>query len=491
MTMQKSIFSKYFTICAALILTSIVILGTVFLGFAAQYNKTQTFDSLNRNAKSIGKLFAEYSAGTSGFTQTTFDVYLKNTAETLGAQIFITDAEGKTIYCTEQTPCRHTAQTIPSDIITTLVTTGNYAELGKLGGVYDGRYHTVAVTAAANLQTFCIFVSVYDTGQQQVFLNELIKMFLISAAVVLVIASIAVYFISVQLVKPLRQMSEAAKKFGRGEFDTRLEVTSYDEMGQLAMSLNQMAQSLSTTESARRSFTANISHELKTPMTTISGFVDGILDGTIPPEKQRHYLTIVSEETKRLSRLVRTMLNLSRIEAGEMQMKRTKFNIVDTICQTVFLFEKQIEEKHLEVRGLDHEKVMVEADPDLMYQVVYNLTENAVKFVNDGGYLAFDFSSDAKHIYVSVKNSGTGLTKEEIPKIFDRFYKTDRSRGLDKNGVGLGLYIVRSIVSLHGGEIIVRSTEGEFVEFMFSLPYMRQGVKFKKNAAAVLESENE
>ena len=133
-------------------------------------------------------------------------------------------------------------------------------------------------------------------------------------------------------------MSDAAKKFGRGEFDTRLEVTSYDEMGQLAMSLNQMAQSLSTTENARRSFTANISHELKTPMTTISGFVDGILDGTIPPEQQRHYLTIVSEETKRLSRLVRTMLNLSRIESGEMQMKRTKFNIVDTICQTVFLF---------------------------------------------------------------------------------------------------------------------------------------------------------
>lgn len=144
-------------------------------------------------------------------------------------------------------------------------------------------------------------------------------MFLISAATVLIITSIAVYFITIQLVKPLRQMADAAKRFGRGEFDTRLEVTSYDEMGQLAMALNNMAQSLSTTENARRSFTANVSHELKTPMTTISGFVDGILDGTIPPEQERHYLTIVSGETKRMSRLVRTMLNLSRIEAGEME----------------------------------------------------------------------------------------------------------------------------------------------------------------------------
>ena len=253
-------------------------------------------------------------------------------------------------------------------------------------------------------------------------------------------------------------------------------------MGQLAMALNNMAQSLSTTENARRSFTANVSHELKTPMTTISGFVDGILDGTIPPEQERHYLTIVSGETKRMSRLVRTMLNLSRIEAGEMEIKHSKFNIVETICQALFLFETQIEEKNLDVRGLDHDKVMVDADPDLVHQVVYNLIENAVKFVNEGGYLEFGFSSDVKNTYISVKNSGAGLSKEEIPKIFDRFYKTDRSRGLDKNGVGLGLYIVRSIVSLHGGEIIVRSNEGEFVEFVFSLPHSRSSAKFKKSS---------
>ena len=459
--MQKSIFSKYFTVCATLIIASITVLGAVFLIFASQYFKTDRLNLMRRNAEHAAE-FAQKQWSVSGSLDTdVLQLYLGSMADTIDADFFITDENGVTIYCTELAPCAHTDKSISPDIMRTLTQSGSYAEMGKLGGMYGERYYTVAVPVGAEGDTAYVFVSAHASSQQQSFLNEMIKMFLISAATVLIITSIAVYFITIQLVKPLRQMADAAKRFGRGEFDTRLEVTSYDEMGQLAMALNNMAQSLSTTENARRSFTANVSHELKTPMTTISGFVDGILDGTIPPEQERHYLTIVSGETKRMSRLVRTMLNLSRIEAGEMEIKHSKFNIVETICQALFLFGTQIEEKH---------------------QVVYNLIENAVKFVNEGGYLEFGFSSDVKNTYISVKNSGAGLSKEEIPKIFDRFYKTDRSRGLDKNGVGLGLYIVRSIVSLHGGEIIVRSNEGEFVEFVFSLPHSRSSAKFKKSS---------
>lgn len=164
-----------------------------------------------------------------------------------------------------------------------------------------------------------------------------------------------------------------------------------------------------------------------------------------------------------------------------MQIKTERINIVDIICQTVFSFEQQIEKKNLSINGLDHEKVMVEADSDLIHQVVYNLTENAVKFVNEGGYIDFSFKPELGKVYVSIKNSGEGLSKEEIPKIFDRFYKTDKSRGLDKNGVGLGLYIVRSIVNLHGGDIIVRSVQGEYSEFVFTLPIAKDKGKFKKS----------
>ena len=236
----------------------------------------------------------------------------------------------------------------------------------------------------------------------------------------------------------------------------------------------------------RRSFVANVSHELRTPMTSIAGFVDGILDGTIPREEQSKYLRIVSDEVKRLSRLVRSMLNLSRIEAGELKINSTQFNVVETICQTVFSFEQAIEQKQLDIRGLDTDKVMVEADADLVHQVVYNLTENAVKFVNPGGYLEFSFHVEGGMTYVGIKNSGEGLSKEEIPKVFDRFYKTDRSRGIDKNGVGLGLYIVRSIITLHGGDIIVRSVQGEYTEFVFSVPAVRV-----KGAALVKGREKE
>lgn len=224
---------------------------------------------------------------------------------------------------------------------------------------------------------------------------------------------------------------------------------------------------------------ANISHELKTPMTTIAGFVDGILDGTIPPEKRDHYLQIVSGEVKRLSRLVRSMLDIARIEAGEMPLKPVVFDVNDTVCRTIFTFEQSIEAKHLEVRGLDTPKMMVEADPDLIHQVIYNLVDNAVKFVNDGGYLEINYTVENGWVYVGVKNSGQGIPKEEISKVFERFYKSDRSRSLDKNGVGLGLYIVQSIINLHGGNIMVRSTEGEFCEFVFSLPQ----AKVRKNSS--------
>ncbi|MEG1044241.1 MAG: HAMP domain-containing sensor histidine kinase, partial [Oscillospiraceae bacterium] len=267
----------------------------------------------------------------------------------------------------------------------------------------------------------------------------------------------------------------------------RVHVEGYDEIDRLAMAFNNMASSLATLESTRRSFIANVSHELKTPMTTISGFIDGILDGTIPPEKHNHYLHIVSDEVKRLSRLVRSMLNIARIEAGEMSINPSGFDVNDLICRTVFIFEQAIETKNLEIKGLDVDKIMVEGDNDLIHQVVYNLIENAVKFVNQDGYIEFiyDTNREGGKTYIGIKNSGEGFSKEEMPKLFDRFYKTDKSRSLDKNGVGLGLHIVRSIINLHNSDIMVKSVKGEYCEFGFDLPAFseKKGVsRFRKQS---------
>ncbi len=482
--MQKSIFGKYFSICASLIFVSLTILGVVLMLFFSQYVRTEKYDLLTSNvAKAVDmtekQLNEDNQLDDTNFTVNSFFDIL---SEAIDADFSLVNANGSTLYCTEQAPCNHTNNDISDTILAYLNKDGSYQEMGTLGGIYNEHYYTVAqtVTTADGEILGYVFASMETADSLRGFLGETFKMFLISAVSVMVVAIIICYFVTHQMVKPLREMSEAAQEFGKGDFTKRLTVSTYDEIGQLAMALNNMAQSLSTLETMRRSFIANVSHELKTPMTTIGGFIDGILDGTIPPQKQKQYLRIVSDEVKRLSRVVRSMLNLAQIEAGEMQLKPKKFDMVETICQTLFNLEHQIESKHLEIRGLDHDKVYVEADPDLIHQVVYNLTENAIKFANDGGYIEFEFQKEGSQVMIGVKNSGEGLSKDEIPRVFDRFYKTDRSRGLDKNGVGLGLYIVRSIVNLHGGEIIVKSVQGEYCEFLFTLQPAKAQGKLRK-----------
>ena len=302
------------------------------------------------------------------------------------------------------------------------------------------------------------------------FLIEVLKMFGTATVVVLIVAGTVIFITTKRLVDPLGYMAQCAKKFGQGDFSQVIPVESEDEIGQLGMALNSMASSLSVLENSRRSFIANTSHELKTPMTTIGGFVDGILDGTIPPEKEKYYLQIVSDEVKRLSRLVTGMLNVSKIEEGKMVLNVVAFDIKDTVFNSLLNFERQIEEKQIAIEGLECDKVMVEGDKDLLHQVVYNLLDNAVKFVNVGGTISFHFENRGDFTAVSVKNTGEGIPKEQLQMVFERFYKTDRSRNQDKKGVGLGLYIVRTIVTRHGGEITVTSKEGEFTQFTFTVP---------------------
>ena len=339
-----------------------------------------------------------------------------------------------------------------------------------MGEIYKSSYYTVGVPLRLTDGRIAGVVFASSTAQGLTdFMGEILKMFLLSALVMMVVTFVLVYFVSNNLVRPLQEMLKATETFAKGDFTVRVPVDERDEIGRLSMAFNNMAASLAQQETVRRSFIANVSHELKTPMTSIAGFVDGILDGTIPPEKERHYLTIVSDEVKRLSRLVRSMLNIAKIEAGEMTLKPTVFDINEVVLSSIFTFEQTIETKQLDIRGLDAGKIMVEADEDLIHQVVYNLLENAVKFVNVGGYVEVSYTVDPKRTYINIKNSGEGIPKDEISKVFDRFYKTDRSRSIDKTGVGLGLHIVRSIVNLHQGEVIVRSVEGEFCEFSFSV----------------------
>ena len=266
-------------------------------------------------------------------------------------------------------------------------------------------------------------------------------------------------------------MEDITQFFSIGDFSKRVDVTTKDEIGNLENAFNEMAETLEKSENTRKTFIANVSHELKTPMTTISGFIDGIIDGTIDSKNQKHYLLIVSNEIKRLSRLVKSMLNLSKIDSGEVKLIKTKFDLLGVVLNVFTTFEQIIEEKNVEIQGFETcESVFLNADIDLIYQVVYNLVENATKFVNKGGYIKVNLVKKYNNAIFVIKNSGEGISDEDLRHVFDRFYKTDKSRSKDRNGLGLGLYLVKKILNLHGGNVKARSNKENECIFSFFIP---------------------
>ena len=235
------------------------------------------------------------------------------------------------------------------------------------------------------------------------------------------------------------------------------------------MSFNAMAESLEQSEKRRQEFVSNVSHELKTPMTTIGGFVDGIRDGTIPPEQEQKYLTIISDEVKRLSRLVRTLLQTSRLQDQVEKQPLHPFDIGEMAISTMLTFEKKIESKNLEVDvNVPETPVMVIGNSDAITQVMYNLVDNAVKFSNHDGRIGMNVRVKGNKANITVSNTGETIPPEQQKLIFDRFHKTDSSRSMDKEGVGLGLYIVKTIIEKHGEDISVTSNDG-LTEFTFTM----------------------
>lgn len=290
------------------------------------------------------------------------------------------------------------------------------------------------------------------------------------------VAIVCVSFVSRRITHPIKQIREAAKEFAYGNFNARVDIQGPDEIAELGTTFNQMAGSLAKHEENRNTFLSNVSHDLRTPMTTISGFVDGMLDGTIPPEQQQHYLEIISGEVRRLSRLVNTLLEVSRLESGK-NMNMTEFNLTEKARQVIISLVGKIEEKKIDVDfDGDAEDLFAFADADAIHQVLYNLLDNAVKFTDPGGTIGIRIeetgagSGPKGHkIAVRIRNTGKGIPPEEMEHIFERFYKSDRSRGLDKTGTGLGLYIVKTILEKHGETIHAESVAGVYTEFRFTL----------------------
>lgn len=354
-----------------------------------------------------------------------------------------------------------------------------HVHIGKLNGVLketSAVYAKEVVTEGRVRGWMLTFASIED----EVRLVSITRSAVINSSIwVMLAAVIAIYFITERIIHPLKTMTGAAKKFAKGDFSARVTVYGKDEVAQLGNAFNNMAESLDNLEKMRNSFLANISHDLRTPMTTIAGFIDGINSGAIPPEKHEHYLGVISAEVHRLSRLVSQILDVSRLESGERKFNFTDFDIAEMARIILISFEQKIDAKHLEVEFIaEEDELIVNADKDAIYQVLYNLCHNALKFSREGGKFEISLTrTQNKKIKVTVFDEGQSVSKEDSKMVFDRFYKTDKSRGLDKTGVGLGLYISKTIIEAHGEQIWVDSVEGESCSFSFTL---KEGAQKKR-----------
>jgi len=301
--------------------------------------------------------------------------------------------------------------------------------------------------------------------------RNFISAFVLLSLSVMALAFVIAYIATRKQADPINEMARAARRFARGEFEVRVkDYGRKDEIGQLTEAFNAMAESLESSERLRRDFIANLSHELKTPMTIIAGFAEGLLDGTIPRKDEARYLDVVFSETRRLSRLVRSMLDISTLRSAESKSYLEKsFDVSELVRLTLLSLSVKIEEKRLDVEArLPEDVIMTRGDEDSMTQVVYNLIDNAIKFSDPDSTIGLEVWQCAYRVYVSVSNKGETIPHEELPKIFDRFHKADRSRSEDRDGVGLGLYIVKQILDKHEEDIFVTSSN-TMTRFIFSL----------------------
>ncbi|MBR5519789.1 MAG: HAMP domain-containing histidine kinase [Clostridia bacterium] len=466
---------RNFLITALTILVCITVFSSLLLVQLYQYSVNEKFHSLETDGYSLTELAyiwktTPYRVDTASLENALAVQALRN-----DTRVMITDHNGNIEMYAD--PYEHGLRggKLDAELMERIRVEETYTEVGTLAGYYRNHLLSVALPIVDDAGFFrgAVIISAPTSAITQMFSSFFRAVTLISIFV-LALAAAIIYFVSQKFTRPIKDMATAARSFSRGDFSARVRVSGRDEVAELARSFNSMAESLAKLESLRSEFIANVSHELKTPMTTIGGFVDGIIDGTIPPEREQYYLGVVSSEIQRLSRLVQKLLLATRLQSGKQDLNITNVDISSVVTSVALSAEQAIEEKHLEVDiQLPETRCFVRADADAITQVVTNLIDNAVKYADEGGRIAVSIIERGNRVFVSVFNTGRGISKDQLPFIFDRFYKTDRSRGMDKASTGLGLYIVKSILNNLGQEIVAESEYGKWARFTFTLDPVR------------------
>lgn len=475
MSRRNTISREFFATIAAVLVLGLSVMCAIQTALSAAYfiseRKSSLTDVLN-GATALSERFADEGSIVTKPLQdddimerahSGFELF--NTAS--GALIFIADGDGNILLHTGDDA--FTGGSVPTEYIDDLNEGRDIFETGTLGGVYCAKYYTAGRRITVGGQDGYLFAA-SPMAALGGYMSDMLAMFGISAAVILILCSILCWVLARRITGPIEDISEAARRLGSGDFTARAPVDGCVELADFATTFNNMAARLQTIDNSRGQFMGNIAHELRTPMTTIKGSIDGMLDGTIPQEETKHYLGIVSQETGRLARLVQNMLDITKLEAGEVPIHAQTYDLWKTVTDVVLSDEQRIEDGKIDIQGLGGDPLPIYADPDFVHQVVYNIVDNAIKFTPAGGTISFAAERHGNMVEVRIENTGAGIAPEALPFVFERFYKEDRSRGMNTRGSGLGLHICKILINLSGGQIHAESEEGKWCRFVFTLP---------------------
>ena len=478
--MFKTIYSKYLVSFIALLGIGFLCISIIICAVVSSYSMDAKTEVMNKTAQMVYiEISNEMKAESCGFSDAIsnnkerFNEIFSLLSDYSESNILLVSSGGNVLL--ENGAEAYVKQTKLSEkTLNEIRKDAGHSRFNDLGGLFEQRrfnyIYSVENASSGKAMGYIILTS-GASGMSQVF-EQIIKVIILSSLWVFLAAIIIVYFITDRITTPIKQISKAVKSYAKGNFNVRIPVEGEDEIATLSIAFNNMAADLSKLEKTRNTFFSSVSHDLKTPMTSIQGFIEGILDGTIPEEKHSYYLGIVLEEVKRLTRLVNSLLDITRMQSGSVKLNPEKFDVCEMARLILISFEEKIEELKLDVEfNCDDDPSTVFADKEAIHQVLYNIVSNAMKFTPEGGKLKIDITkekSNEKYL-VSVYNSGIGIKEDELPFVFDSFYKADSSRGLDKTGTGLGMFIAKSKIEAHGEKISVESEYEKYCRFYFTL----------------------
>ncbi len=475
--MKKTIFDKVIVGFVALI---VVIFSSMLLFNIVTIQNT-LLDTSTENLTSESQMLAtstitEYVIGRTSFEE--MSSQLDTSASLLGCEIWLTDSDGKLLYSSSNLD----ASTF--DLTKYIINLNDsFSASGKLSGYFSSRTLTIGTPIFYRDNLMCYLVMHSSLTYLSDIRKQALSYTYMPFLVVVILSLLAMMFVTNSTLRPIREIISTSKQYAAGNFNARVDVHTGNEFDELARYMEEMADELARSNEYRKSFISNVSHDFRSPLTSIKGYIEAMIDGTIPPELHEKYLQVVLSETNRLTKLTQGLIELKDFDSFSLQLDKSNFDVRDIIQPTINTFERRCEDKGVHLNSYFYtEHTTVHADRTRIQQVIYNLVDNAIKFTDAGGHVSVHVMEKEEKLFVSVRDEGVGIPPESLKKVFDRFYKTDPSRGKDKTGSGIGLAITKEVIKAHGENITVTSTVGKGSEFTFSLPFEKELTATAKTA---------